>query len=73
MDEDKVVKKRVLMCVSRTMVSMDVGAKGVHFFPAQRIEMSEEEAASPQVRKLLRAKFLVDVTSAEERRNAGAR
>lgn len=73
MDEEKVVKKRVLMCVSRTMVSMDVPGKGVHFFPTQCVEMSEDEMSSPQVQKLLRSKFLVDVTAAGERRNARAR
>jgi len=69
MPEEEVVKKRVLMCVSRTMVSMNAGGKGFHFFPTQRIEMSEDEVASPQVQKLLRSKFLVDVSAAEERRN----
>jgi len=73
MDEDKVVKKRTLMCVSRTMVSMNAAGRGIHFLPTQRIELSEDEVASPQVQKLLRSKFLVDVTAAEERRNAGAR
>ena len=73
MPEENVTKKRVLMCVSRNMVSMDAGGKGVHFFPTQRIELSDDEVNTPQVRKLLKAKFLVDVTSAEERRNARAR
>lgn len=73
MSEQETVEKRVLMCVSRSMVSMNTGERGLHFYPTQRVEMSPEEVAHPQVQKLLKAKFLVDVTAAEERRNARAK
>jgi len=66
-------KKRVLMSISRSMVSMDAPGGGIHFMPSQRLEVSEADFASPQVQKLLRSKFLVDVTAAGERRRAGAR
>jgi hypothetical protein len=66
-------KRHVLMSISRTMTSMDASGRGLHFMPSQRIEVSEAELGSPQVQKLLRSKFLVDVTAAEERRRSGAR
>jgi hypothetical protein len=66
-------KKRVIMSISRSMVSMDASGRGLHFMPSQRLELSEAEAASPQVQKLLRSKFLVDVTAAGEKRKAWAK
>ena len=66
-------KRRVLMSISRSMTSMDASGRGLHFMPSQRQEVSEAEFNSPQVQKLLRSKFLVDVTAMEERRRTGAR
>lgn len=66
-------KKRVLMSISRSMVSMDASGRGLHFMPSQRLEVTEAELANPQVQKLLRSKFLVDVTAAEEKRRGWAK
>jgi hypothetical protein len=72
MSENEPKKKHVLMCVSRSQVSLDIAGRGVHFLPTQRMEVDEDDMGSPQLQKLLKAKFLVDVTASQERR-AGAK
>jgi hypothetical protein len=72
MSENLPKKKRILMNATRSQVTLDVAGRGVHFLPTQRIEVDEDDMSSPQLQKLLRSKYLVDVTAAQERR-AGAK
>ena len=66
--------KRKVMNISSGMQSVNLDTmkngkrESAHLRPREVVELSDEQFRSAELQKLVRARFVVDVTAAEERR-----